>query len=103
MIQSPIAAWLHALLLGVICAGYSIAISIYVSKLFGNLDFSAILGIFSMDTALASALSSPFMGSVFDSTGSYHLSWIILLICGILAALCLVGINFLQRRRKTEV
>ena len=102
IIRSPIAAWLHALLLGVICAGYSIAISIYVSKLFGNLDFSAILGVFSMDTALAGAISSPFMGSVFDHTGSYRLSWVILLVCGILAACGLSIVNLLQRRHRSE-
>lgn len=100
LVHFQIAAWLHVILVGFICAGYSIAISIYVSKLFGNLDFSSILGVFSMDTTLGATVTTPFMGAIFDTTGSYRLSWIILLICAVLGAAGLAVISAMMRKRK---
>ncbi|MBQ3871975.1 MAG: MFS transporter [Clostridia bacterium] len=99
-IHIPAIAWIHVFLLGVICASYSIAVNMYVSIVFGNLNFSTILSKFTMATTLGAALSNPFMGSIFDSTGSYRLSWLVLIGCAVISS---IGLMISTKKKKTEL
>jgi sugar phosphate permease len=49
------------------------------NKLFGNLSFGVIVGIFTLSTGLGTAIGDPITGKIFDTTGSYTLAWIIMI------------------------
>jgi sugar phosphate permease len=49
------------------------------NKLFGNMSFGIIVGIFTLSTGLGTAIGDPITGKIFDTTGSYTLAWIIMI------------------------
>lgn len=91
--------WLYAIFLGCAGAGCSVAITVLVHRYFGTKDFSSIFSVMSMASTLGTALSVPFMGVVYDSSGSYAVAWIALLALAVLTAFCLVGANLLAREK----
>lgn len=59
---------------------------ILVARIFGNRSFASINGYLALSSGLAQAIGSYMAGYIYDTTGSYHLSWIIS------AVMCAAGI-----------
>ena len=96
----PLMPFCYAAVLGIADAGCSVAITVLVSRVFGDADFSSIFGVMSMVSTFGIAASGPLMGMIYDISGGYAAAWVMLLILGALTAVCLVGAVVLMHRRE---
>jgi MFS family permease len=81
-------AYFYALLLG---AGYSVTAAIIpamVSDRYSGPHFGSIVGAALIGSALGSAIGPWLAGSLYDSTGSYAIPFMIAAVCGVLAGWC---------------
>ncbi len=71
---------------------------ILVGSLYDRAIIGKMLGIFSMFTALPNLMGPPFMGYIFDITGSYNLA---LLVIAVFYIVSLVLVFFIRLPRRT--
>jgi MFS family permease len=87
----PVSPWIYALLLGLASSGTTILGTVLTANYFGRKDFSLIYSVISMFSYIGVAVSSPVLGSIYDSTGSYTLACVLIMGMGVAVCACLIG------------
>lgn len=98
----PAIPWVYAACIGMASCGTSVPLSLLVSRFFGQEDYPTIFGFYSMMASLASSISVPGMGAIYDMTGSYRLAWLIFLFTSVIIAVSLVGAELIHKRQQTN-
>ena len=75
---------------GFVGATYTVAMNAIISDVFGQAAFGNVLSIFTIITTIGGAAASPFMGFIFDSSGSYLMSFVIFLVMAVISSLCML-------------
>ena len=86
---SPVVPWMYIAFLAVAGSGSTVLGNVLTSNYFGRKDYSKIYSIIAMGTQLGAALSSPFFGYVFDTTGGYNAAWIMIAVLGAIVCIFL--------------
>ena len=94
--------WLYAFLLGLGVGCWFPAISMTSLVTFGLVAYGVIFGIYNMIFQIAGAVGPWLGGYIFDTTGGYHLAFVLGLILYAIAILCILfvrrpGLNKPQR------
>ncbi len=92
----------RAVCIGMASCGTSVPLSLLVSRFFGQEDYPTIFGFYSMMASLASSISVPGMGAIYDMTGSYRLAWLIFLFTSVIIAVSLVGAELIHKKQQTN-
>ena len=98
----PAIAQIYAFTLGMATSGYSVPVSVLVSKYFGSESFPKLFSICSLLTTLGGAASIPLMGLAFDVYGSYVLAWIVIAVLGVVGGLCVIFAELQYRAAKEK-
>jgi MFS family permease len=85
----PFVPWIYVTFLGIASSGSSVLGSVLTANYFGRKDYSRVYSIISMFSYIGTAASAPFMGSIFDTTGSYTLALILMASTGVAVCVCL--------------
>jgi len=72
--------WIYGLVMGLGIGSWLPAISMNTSDTFGLVDYGTIFGVYNMLFMLIGAVSPVIGGYIFDTTGSYHLGFVLCLI-----------------------
>jgi len=83
--------WVYALVLSIASSGGTVLLNVLTANYFGRKDYSQIFSVVSMFNTIGIAISSPSLGLIFDTTGSYNLAWYLIMGIGIVACFCLYG------------
>jgi len=97
----PVFVWLFALFYGPASSGF-VPVALFTTVYFGRKDFAAIFSIFNTAAMVGTALSGPSMAFIYDATGSYFWSWIMLVGFGLIITICLVC-SYAFNRKKMAV
>jgi len=100
----PAMAWLYAASMGFASCAVSITTPILIKRYFGDKGFASIFSFCSMISTFAASASVPFMGVIFDMTGSYRPAWILFLILSVFISAFLFITEILHRKpmQKTD-
>lgn len=97
----PGVPWLYVSLLAVAGTGSTVLGAVLTSRYFGRKDYARIYSVIALGTQLGAAVSSPFLGYVYDRTGGYDTAWYALIGLEILVTLCLLA-SYRAGRGKME-
>ena len=93
-----IAVWFYIITLSLASSGSTILGVVLTVNYFGRKDFSRIYSIISMFSYIGVAVSSPLLGIIYDSTGSYTIAWYLIAIIGFFVCCCLIGANITSKK-----
>ncbi|WP_236782334.1 MFS transporter [Anaerotignum propionicum] len=80
------------------CAAVTICPPLLTSYLFGEKDYGAIIGIFTMATNIGGAFGGTVAAKIFDMTGSYGSFWLVSGVCIALSViLCLISFKIRKK------
>jgi len=96
--STPVIPWLYAMFFGLATVGFTVPVTVLVTKYFGSKDFATIFSVLSMITTFGSSIAVPFMGIIYDNTDSYDIAWILLFIFAIISTFCLISAYFTSRK-----
>ncbi len=88
--HNVIFAWMGGIAYNLCAIGVTVSFSYLLSRYFGNKDYPAIYATASSPGSFVAMVMPTLSGLIFDWTGSYRISWLLCLISGVIAAVCLV-------------
>lgn len=94
----PVAPWVYAIILAMASSGSTVLGIILTTNYFGGKDFARVYSIISMFSYIGVAISSPLLGIIYDTTGSYSNAWVLIIGIGIVVCICLLGANQMSKR-----
>jgi MFS family permease len=83
--SSPVLLWVYAVLLGFGMGAWLPTMAILISSNFGLMSFATLVGMISMSQNIGGSTGPVFAGRIFDTQGSYHQAYIVLVILYVIA------------------
>jgi len=99
-VSSAFMLWLYAIMFGLGIGSWFPAISLTTSVTFGLIAYGDIFGIYNMLFMVGNAIAPWVGGYIFDTTGSYHLAFLLCLICYALAVPCMLLVRRPKQKKK---
>lgn len=99
-INIPGAVWIYCICLGFTGGTYTVGLNLVLGDIFGHRSFGDVLSVFTMITSFTGAFASPFMGTIFDITGSYRLSYMIFLVMAVISVSFILYTSFRKKAVK---
>jgi len=98
---NQIFVWLFAIFYGPASSGF-VPVAVVVTYYFGGKNFALIFAVFNMAMQLGMSISGPAMAIVYDLSGSYNISWLMLTVFGVIITAFLF-ISFLVNKKPSKV